>query len=262
MAKPKIGLSLLYKLGEPFDKSLMDAVRRNVKLIEIVDEGIHALDKRKTSMLVDLGKSYGLSYSVHAPSADINIASPSRNLLNVMMKRLKRSMECACALGAYLWVFHPGLKTGISSFYPEAEWRQNIKSVQLLYKYSKIYGIKVAIENLPEPYPFLMKSVEEFQRFYDEIGEAADMGFALDVGHANINGQIELFIEKFRDKLIHIHVHDNHGREDQHLGIGYGKVNWESFANALKSISYDRTVIVESVEHVSESLQQLERLLF
>lgn len=261
MAKPKIGLSLLYKLGEPLDKSLMDAVRRNVKFIEIVDEGIHALDKRKISMLVDVSKSYGLSYSVHAPFADINIASPSQNLLNAMMKRLKRSMEYACALGAYLWVFHPGLKTGISSFYPGAEWNQNIKSVQLLYKYSKIYGVKVAIENLPEPYPFLMKSVEEFQRFYDEIGDAVDLGFALDVGHANINGQIELFIEKFRDNLVHMHVHDNYGKEDQHLGVGYGKVNWEGFAAALKSISYDRTVIVESVEHVSESLQQLERLL-
>ncbi|MCS7095618.1 MAG: sugar phosphate isomerase/epimerase [Candidatus Bathyarchaeota archaeon] len=261
MAKPKIGLSLLYKLGEPFDKGLMDAVMKNVKFIEIVDDGIHALDKRKISMLMDVGKSYGLSYSVHAPFADINIASPSKNLLSVMIKRLRRSMEYACALGAYLWVFHPGLKTGISSFYPGAEWLQNIRSVQLLYKYSKIYGVKVAIENLPEPYPFLMKSVEEFQRFYDEIGEAADLGFALDVGHANINGQIELFIEEFRDKLVHVHVHDNHGKEDQHLGIGYGKVNWKSFTDALKHVSYDRTVVVESVEHVSESLQQLERLL-
>jgi sugar phosphate isomerase/epimerase len=51
------------------------------------------------------------------------------------------------------------------------------------------------------------------------------------------------------------------GEIDQHLGIGYGRINWQRFAETLKQIGYDKTVIVESIEHVQESLQKLKQLL-
>jgi sugar phosphate isomerase/epimerase len=60
---------------------------------------------------------------------------------------------------------------------------------------------------------------------------------------------------------VHIHASDNMGELDQHLGIGYGKINWQQLAQTLREIAYDKTVIVESVEHVDESLQKLTQLL-
>jgi sugar phosphate isomerase/epimerase len=51
------------------------------------------------------------------------------------------------------------------------------------------------------------------------------------------------------------------GEIDQHLGIGYGKINWQRFAETLREIAYDKTVIIESVEHVEESLKKLKQLL-
>jgi sugar phosphate isomerase/epimerase len=250
---------MLYKLGESFRKSIRDAVKHGVKFIEIVDDGLHTLNKRRVSELTDIGESYNLKYSVHAPIADINIASPSKPILKAIIKRLQKSLANANALGAYMWIFHPGLETGISMFYPGDAWIQNLKTAQLLHKTAKDYGVKVAIENVPEPYPFLMKSVEHFQKFYEEVKE--DVGLALDIGHANLNGQIELFLENFSDRITHIHAHDNDGKEDQHLGIGYGTVNWEKIAKLLKGISYSKTVVVESTEHVPESLQKLRMLL-
>ncbi|MGB9960447.1 MAG: sugar phosphate isomerase/epimerase family protein [Candidatus Bathyarchaeales archaeon] len=259
MAKPKIGLSILYSLGKNFNESLSEIVKANVKFIEVVDDGLHALNKQRVSVLKNLSESYDIKYSVHAPFADVNIASPSSPLLKAMIRRLKNSLANARALNAYLWVFHPGLESGISMFYPGKAWLQNRKTVQLLCKTAEDYGIKIAIENVPEPYPFLMKSVEHFQKFYSEFNE--DVGLVLDVGHANLNGQITLFIETFPDQLVHIHAHDNDGTADQHLGIGYGTVNWDKFAESLKKASYSGTVVVESVEHVPESLRKLEALL-
>jgi sugar phosphate isomerase/epimerase len=181
-------------------------------------------------------------------------------MLKAMLKRLKQSIMLTRELEAYMWIFHPGLKTGISMFYPKKDWVQNGKTIQLLYKIAKNYGVEIALENVPEPYPFLMKSVEHFKRFYKEVRD--EIGLALDIGHANLNKQIELFLETFPDKIVHIHVHDNNGIEDQHLGIGYGTVNWEKIAKRLKKISYNRTVVVESIEHVYESLRKLKTLLF
>lgn len=259
MVKPRVGLSMLYKLGETFNESMWEMAKVNVKFIEVVDEGFHTLDKRRVSELINLGESFDLKYSIHAPFADINIASPSKPLLKAMIKRLQKSLANANALGAYMWIFHPGLKTGISMFYPGDDWIQNRETTKKLYKTAVDYGVKIAIENVPEPYPFLMKSVEHFQKFYEEFDE--DVGLALDIGHANLNGQIEIFLENFSHRITHIHAHDNDGREDQHLEIGHGTVNWKKVAELLKKISYSKTIVVESVEHVAESLQKLEALL-
>ncbi|MCS7115314.1 MAG: sugar phosphate isomerase/epimerase family protein [Nitrososphaerota archaeon] len=260
MAKPEIGISMLYKLGLDFNESLNDVVKQEAKFIEVVDDGLHTLDKRRISKLIDVGSSYGLKYSIHAPFNDINIASLSKPLLKVMVKKLQKSIVNAGALEAQMWVLHPGMETGISMFYPGHAWNQNVKTIQQLHRFAWDYGVKIAVENIPEPSPFLMKSVEHFQKFY----EAADgeIGLALDIGHANISGQTELFIEKFRGKIVHIHAHDNRGKFDEHLGIGRGTVNWDKIAKMLKEISYNKTIIVESIEHVPESLHKLKTLFF
>ena len=101
----------------------------NTRTIEIFDDGTHELDKKRVATLKEAAKSYNLEYSLHAPFADINIASPSKTMLNASMKRLKQSMAYANAMDAKVWVFHPGAKTGIGQFYPGADWKQNNQSI-------------------------------------------------------------------------------------------------------------------------------------
>jgi len=228
--------------------------------IEVIDDGLHTLDKKRVSTLKEVGKSHGIQYTVHAPFADINIASPSKTILTASLKRLKESMAYANALNAKLWVFHAGNKTGISAFYPGEDWKQNIKGIRELHETAETYGLNIAIENLPEKYGFLMKSPEDFAKFYKETS-LNDVGIALDVGHANLEAQTEHFLKNLPDKIVHIHVSDNTGENDQHLGIGYGKINWQRFAETLHEIAYDKIVMVESTEHMEESLQKLRQLL-
>jgi sugar phosphate isomerase/epimerase len=258
LAKPKIGLSMLYCLGDPFKKMIAQLSKAQVSHIEIVDDGFHTLNKKRTLLLKDIGESQGLQYSVHAPFADINIASPSKPIYNAMLKRLKTSIDNANALDAYMWIFHPGLRTGVSMFYPNMDWKQNLKTAQTLFKIAEDCGVKAAIENVPEPFPFLMKGIEDFTKFYKETSENIDL--VLDVGHANLNGQMKDFLKVFADKIVHIHAHDNNGKDDQHLGIGYGTVEWENFAALLKKIAYDKVVVIESVERIEESTRKLKQL--
>ncbi|MEM3617222.1 MAG: sugar phosphate isomerase/epimerase [Candidatus Bathyarchaeia archaeon] len=259
LSRPEIGVSTLHLLSEPFNKMVREITNINASHIEIVDDGLHALDEQRVTRLMDIGKTYNMKFSVHAPFADINIASPSHSILKAMLKRLENSMKLASLLEAYVWVFHPGLKTGVSMFYPGEDWKQNLKTAQLLYKIASDYGLEIAIENVPEPYPFLMKGVKDFEKFYSEVSEP--IGLALDIGHSNINGQTEQFLKMFADKIVHIHAHDNDGRNDLHFGIGYGTVDWHGFARLLREISYDKVVVVESVENVAESVQKLKEML-
>lgn len=259
MSKAKVGVSMIFCLGEPFNRMVKRLGRVQTRYVEIVDDGIHELSKKRVALLKESAKSYDLEYTLHAPFADINIASPSKDILGASLKRLKQSMAYANELDAKVWVFHPGAKTGISQFYPGAEWKQNVESIQELYSAAEEYGLNIAIENLPGKYWFLMHTPEEFMRFYRETG--LPIGIVLDLGHAYLEAQIEPFFNMLADKIVHIHASDNDGSDDQHLGIGKGKIDYDWFKQTINKIGYDKTVIVESITDVPETVRKLRDLL-
>jgi sugar phosphate isomerase/epimerase len=259
MFKAKIGVSMLHRLHEPFIHMAKRLNNENTKYIEILDDGSHELNKKRVNLLKEIAKSYNLEYTIHAPFADINIAAPTTSLLNASLKRLTKSLYNAHALDAKLWVFHPGARTGISQFYPGAEWRQNIKSVQKLYAQAEQFGINIAIENLPAKYWFTMSCPDDFHKFYKET--ELPIGIVLDIGHSNLENQTYPFFDQLANQIVHIHVSDNKGVDDDHLGIGYGTIDYNLVAKTLKKINYNKNVIIESCDHVTESLKKLETLL-
>ena len=258
MAKPEIGLSMLYCLREPFTSLLKHLHEADVNHVEIPDEGLHTLNQRRVRSLKEAAKANNLELVVHAPWAGINIAVPSPVLRRTILKRLEKSIVYAGQLGCRLWLFHPGSKIALSHIYPGKDWMQNMDSVRALLKVAKREGVEIAIENVPEPFPFLMKGVEDFHRFYEEL--YGDVGIVLDVAHANLNGQIQDFMRQFSNKIVHMHVSDNDGVNDLHLGIGYGNIDWESVAKTVKEAEYSNLIVLESTDHVEESLQVLRKL--
>ena len=258
LGKTKIGLSTLFCLGKPFPSLLKHLRKVDVRHVEIVDEGLHSLNSRRVKALKRVAQSKDLDVAVHAPFAGINIAVPSPVLRRTILKRLKKSIFYSGQLDCRLWLFHPGLETGVSHFYPGLDWQLNLDSVRALLRVAKEHGVTIAIENVPEPYPFIMKSVQDFSLFYDELDD--DIGLVLDVAHANLDRQIRDFIRQFSEKIVHMHVSDNDGAYDLHLGIGYGSIDWESVAKAVKEAKYDNVIMLESIECVEESLQTLRKL--
>ena len=249
---------MLFCLGENFPSVLKRLQEVNVRHIEIVDEGSQALNTRRIKSLKKVAEAHDLDFVIHAPFAGINIAVPIPLLRRTVMKRLKKSIHYAAELDCRLWLFHPGLKTGVSHFYPGKDWQLNLESVRDLLKIARKEGVKIAIENVPEPYPFIMKSVRDFSRFYNELEE--EIGMVLDVAHANLNHQIQDFVRQFPEKIVHMHVSDNDGTHDLHLGIGYGTIDWEAVAKEIKKAEYNNLIMLESLEYVEESLKKLQKL--
>ena len=258
LGKPEIGLSMLFCLGESFPSLLKHLQKVDLRHVEIVDEGSHALSDRRVKALKRVAQSKDVELAVHAPIAGINIALPSPVLRRAILKRLEKSIFYAAQLNCRLWLFHPGLQTGVSHFYPGLDWRVNLDSVRTLLKIGRKEGVEIAIENVPEPYPFILKNVQDFSRFYDELND--DIGLVLDVAHANLNRQIQEFVRQFPEKMVHIHVSDNDGAYDLHLGIGYGTIDWEGVAKAVKEVRYSNVIMLESIEYLEESLETLRKL--
>lgn len=258
MSKPKIGLSTLYCLSEPFSFLLEHLQYLDVKNIEIADEGHHALNLRRIKKLKTIAEEYNIEFVIHAPWAGINIATPNSGLRRAVLKRLKQSIVNSKKLDCKLWLFHPGSKTGLSHFYPDKDWQLNLESVHILAEIARKEGVEIAIENTPEPYPSLMKSVEDFHRFYRDFNK--EIGMVLDVAHANLNNQIPNFLIQFNKNISHIHLSDNDGVSDLHRGIGYGNIDWNRFAELINETNYNNLLVIESTDHIRESINFLREL--
>lgn len=256
MADAKIGVSMLYTLGEPFEAMVKAIPDNGVKYVEIVDDGNHVLDKKRVAELKEAGASCGVEFTVHAPFAGINIVVQDKIISEATFRRLKESITNSAALDCRMWVLHPGLMTGISYFHPEEDWVRNLEGIRSIVKFADDRGVKVGLENIMEP--FVLKSVAEFRRFYCD--SALNIGLALDTGHANVTGELEGFLRAFPERLVHVHVHDNLGKSDQHLGVGYGNIDWQNFAQLVKKNGFDGILMIEAIEHIKESIQRLKSL--
>jgi sugar phosphate isomerase/epimerase len=87
--------------------------------------------------------------------------------------------------------------------------------------------------------------LEEFKYIVDNVD---GLLVHLDIPHAftsaGMQGIIE-YIHSFRDRIVHIHWHDNNGIRDEHLPVGRGLIDHELIVRELRSINYDRTITLE-----------------
>ncbi|MEM2874563.1 MAG: sugar phosphate isomerase/epimerase family protein, partial [Candidatus Hadarchaeales archaeon] len=112
-------------------------------------------------------------------------------------------------------------------------------------------GVRIALENPgrdPRSYP---GTFEELRR----LAEAENLGITFDVGHANLffrrmgvrstAGQIVRYIRRMRDLIVHVHLHDNNGVNDDHFPPGKGEIDFPRVAAAFRRVGYNGAFILE-----------------
>ena len=122
--------------------------------------------------------------------------------------------------------------------------------------------IPLALENLALEEGDLLRGPEEVKALLDRF---PGLGFCLDVGHALVElgprGPL-LYWEALGERLLHLHLHDNHGRKDDHLPVGAGSVPWEALAPLLRGFSGTAALEVGGKEGgVRQSASRLNALL-
>ena len=73
-----------------------------------------------------------------------------------------------------------------------------------------------------------------------------DLGICMDVGHARLMGDVVDAIETCSGHLITTHLHDNRGRNDDHLVPGKGVIDWDATLLAFQKVGYDGVVDVRA----------------
>jgi len=107
-----------------------------------------------------------------------------------------------------------------------------IRSAKELLRLASQHGVQIAFENLTKG-TGMLKNVEEVASLVKSV-DGVKLSF--DIGHANLVGQVRDFLERFLDIMVHAHIHDNDGKQDLHLPVGEGTIDWSYALPMLKKI--------------------------
>lgn len=243
MADPKgeIIQELYYAEGAKFD------------FVEISVEGpnytLNTLSP-KVNDICRLRDELGLFYTCHTPWG-WNLGTPYERIRESTIKEVLDVIDFAEKIEARLVTVHMHTRFGM---YDKADIIKNMAgSLGVLCDRAEQTGIAITVENVEQ-------NVEDMRMLFQLEPRAK---FHLDIGHANIlcndGANIYEFISTFKDRLYHVHAHDNKGGHnvdgDLHLALGMGNINWPRVVKALKDAGYDRTVTLEVFTRNREYLE-------
>jgi sugar phosphate isomerase/epimerase len=118
-------------------------------------------------------------------------------------------------------------------------------SMQELTQFAAAEKVELMLENVPPENGHPLESIEYFSAVMRAV---PTLKFHLDVAHAFIENRmkgVKTYIDAFGDRLAHVHLHDNHGKHDEHLALGTGKIALRKVVGYLKETHYDKTVTFE-----------------
>ena len=101
-------------------------------------------------------------------------------------------------------------------------------------------NVRIAVENTHLP----SGSVEIVMDIADRYPENR-VGVCLDLGHANIGGDVRNAIRDSATRLVHVHASDNFGDRDDHLVPGRGTIAWGEVFDGLREIGFPGPFTVE-----------------
>lgn len=202
----------------------------------------------------DLRDDLGLYYLCHGPrEGDPNNVD---TLENTYLPKLIQILSIMPQVKMKLLTIHLWLETRFVS--PEVI-AYKIEFLKRVLKRAGDSDITVCIENLSE-------NAEQIAPIFDAL---PSLCLTLDLGHAQLLSDKNTsfgFMEKFPDRIKHIHAHDNLGgvssHDDLHLPVGKGVVDFGGIFRKLNQIGYTGTMTLElKPAEIRDNLDRVKQLL-
>jgi sugar phosphate isomerase/epimerase len=222
---------------------------------EIVQEGSQTLSDENIHLVREISETTNLTLTMHLPFSDMNLAGLNKGIHDEIMRQMKKCLDMGSDF-VNLAVVHPGYLSPYGSQVRDQAWKTNVESIQQLCDHAEDMGIVIAVENMPKMPKIYGMNPDEMLDILKDVNRE-NVGITLDVGHANTNGFVGEFVEMCLGKIKHMHIHDNHGKRDEHLPIGQGTVDWKKF---MESISGYKGMMVTEMMNLDEGRQCIEYL--
>ena len=227
---------------------------QEIALTQIADAGFSHIDIRPSGLqtpdLQRRAKDLGLAISCMAASAEMPAGAslvgddpqPARD-------HVCRAVEHAALLGATT-----------AYLVPQGDDPDRFaESLPLLADHAHHAGLKLAVEHFPGTF---LPTVPATLEYLEKIGHP-NLHLLFDIGHAQIADENPAeMIALAGDRLAYVHLDDNDGKSDLHLGLCDGVLTPDvlraTFA-ALRSIRYTGNVSLELKSDIPNPLAALKR---
>jgi sugar phosphate isomerase/epimerase len=196
-------------------------------------------------------------HGVHAPVTDsyvggrwgppLTIASAEPEARAAALVEAQQALFIARRIPMQVLVVHLGLPRTQSPSPSDNNRDGARRSVEELQRLASPLGVRVAVEVIPNE----LSRAGSLVHFVEEDLDAPEVGICLDFGHAHMDGDLLDAIETVSGHVITTHVHDNHGRTDDHLVPFDGTIDWPAAMTAVQKIGYDQTLLFEIAAHRS-----------
>lgn len=171
----------------------------------------------------------------HAPFAELCPAAIDPLVREVAKRRFLQAAALAKRYGAEKMVVHSGFIPLV--YYPEwfapqsaAFWREFLNDVD---------GLTLCVENVMETSPDALRQIAE------QVNDPR-LRICFDVGHAFCqSGELAPWLDALAPYLSHVHLHNNHGSSDEHLGLPDGTLDMAAVIRQLEALAPQATYTLE-----------------
>lgn len=142
----------------------------------------------------------------------------------------------------------------------EEQWNAIVDSVSRCNEKAKRAGLNLTMEPRVGE---IISNTDALLRLMDAVSDD-NFGAVLDTGHLHAQKEIlPLSIEKLGNRIKYVHVSDNDGRDNEHLSLGEGTIDWEGVFLALKKHKFAGYVAVDigEVENIDKAYKDSKKFL-
>jgi len=176
------------------------------------------------------------------------------------LELVRNRIDMTARLGADVVIMHFPIEP------PEREpfWTRMRRPLDELEPFARSRGVRIAIENLS------CGNFDTIERLFALYGPDF-LGLCYDSGHGNVAGNGLARLDRVKDRLISLHLHDNDGSGDQHRLPFDGTIDWARLARLIAASPYRKPLSFESnlgsypkgsdeLEHLRKALEAGTRL--
>lgn len=254
--KNKIHAHVPYlRLAEHLDYAIANHVNPEVFFPA---DALDTLVYEELASLADALHAAGLKTTIHAPFLDLNPGAVDPTIRAASHHRIHQVMDAAALLHPRVIVVHPGyddLHYGDNKLV----WLKNsIDFWQEFVDKARELGTILAVENIFEKEPSTIKAL------LDAIDDPC-FRHCFDIGHWNMFGTVtvEEWFAELGSYVVESHIHDNHGKSDEHLPVGEGAIDFKKYFAILNNFAPNAvwTMEAHSTEHLQRALKNIKNFI-
>lgn len=201
-------------------------------------------DEKKLEEIIRRYKSFELPKrcTIHGAFLDVLIFSEDSTVRKCSEKRICQSIEAAKKMGAEAAVFH----TNHNPLLTAESYRKNwLEQNELFWRgvLEKNRNICVYMENMFDDSPYMLAGLAERLSDCDNFGVCLDYAHALSFGR---NTPVDAWVKSLAPYVRHLHINDNNLKDDLHLAVGSGNIDWNKFAEYYSEYFGSASVLIET----------------